>query len=146
MKKYIIVILSILIILAGAGGFFGGMKYAQSKRGQFGMGGDNARFAQARQNGGNLNRANMVNGEIIKADETSITVKMADGGSKIIYISETTEVAKTVDGVKSDLEVGKNVMINGTTNNDGSVAAQSVQIRTEAIPFGGPDADLPVQD
>ena len=69
-------------------------------------------------------------GEIITKDAQSITLKLTDGGSKIIFYTDQTKVMKAIDGTTADLVVGKNVSINGTTNADGSINAQSVQIRT----------------
>lgn len=145
-------ILSVIIITAlivGIGSFYGGMKYAESKNPQ-------SNFAQAdfqnfrnlspeeRQDmlqksgadlsarGGNRTGAGMATGEIIAKDEQSVTVKLSDGGSKIIFFSDSTGINKFESGAISDLAVGKIVSVNGATNEDGSITAQLIQIRTEA--------------
>jgi hypothetical protein len=132
MKKTLLGILAVVIVVAGAA-FYGGMKYDQSKTlgarqqrlGQFqaGQAGGSARGSFG-QTGGGLTR-----GEIIKKDDASITVKLPDGGSKIIFFSGTTHVGKTVDGSPADLEVGKTVMASGKAGSDGSIAADTIQIQ-----------------
>ena len=77
-------------------------------------------------------------GEVIAKDATSITVKMRDGSSKIVFYSETTEFSKFVSGVSTDLGVGKMVMIGGKTNSDGSITAQTIQIRPSPSPSVSP--------
>lgn len=76
-------------------------------------------------------------GEIMSKDDKSITLKLANGGSRVILFSDSTEVGKFVTGSIADMEIGKSVIANGKTNQDGSITAQSIQIR--------PDKNLPGQ-
>ena len=68
-------------------------------------------------------------GEIIAKDDKSVTVKLQNGGSKIVFLSDSTEITKSAEGALSDLEIGKNISVNGTTNSDGSVTAHTIQLR-----------------
>lgn len=145
MKKTSIIII-VVIILVGVGAFFGGMKYNQSKAqrnfqslsnltpeqrqqrlGQMGIAGMGAQAGRL----GNRSGVNFISGDIISKDDKSITVKMRDGSTKIVFYSDSTEVGKFVSGTDNDLEVGKSVSVNGQTNSDGSITAQSIQIRPE---------------
>lgn len=128
-------LLSILVVavVVGSGAFYGGMKYAENKAisdrqqriQQFSGSGTGSR------NGGSGNRTagGFTSGEILSKDDKSITIKMRDGGSKIIFFSNTTEVGKFINGTPGDFEVGKNVSVNGAANSDGSITAQSIQLR-----------------
>jgi hypothetical protein len=83
--------------------------------------------------------AGFVSGEVISKDDTSVTVKDRSGGSKIIFLAESTEVTKSAEGAIGDLAVGTSVIANGKTNPDGSITATTVQIRPEGAPqMGGP--------
>lgn len=119
-----------VVIIAGAT-FYGGMVYGKSGvptrggNGQFVAGANGVRVAGARggMNGG------FTAGEIISKDATSITIKMQDGSTKIVLIATSTQVMKSSTGSLSDLTTGTNVTISGNANSDGSITAQSVQIR-----------------
>lgn len=73
----------------------------------------------------------MTQGEVLSVDDTGITVKGRDGGSKIIIMSTSTKIFKSVDTAKSDLKQGTNVMVAGTANPDGSISASSVSVRND---------------
>ncbi|MCK9186411.1 hypothetical protein M0P48_03155 [Candidatus Gracilibacteria bacterium] len=132
MKKHIpYIIIGILLIVAV---FYGGMKFGQiqnpSTKGmpQAGMPSGNRQFSNNKMNRPNAN-GGLLNGEIISKDEKSITIKLDDGGSKIIFLSEKTSIGKTETATLTDVEVGKQITAMGATNSDGSITAQSIQIR-----------------
>lgn len=139
MKK-ILPLIIVAIVLVGAGGFYGGMKYGASR--QSASGGltnfrnlspeeRQQRFQQMGGTGSGNRQAGdgLVNGEIIAKDDKSVTVKLRDGGSKIIFYSASTEIGKFVSGTPNDLEIGEIVMVSGTVNQDGSLTASSIQVR-----------------
>lgn len=122
MKKIIITAGITAVVFSGVG-FFGGMKYQQTKTPQFNRG----QQVRNRAQGG------MVNGTILAVDSTSMTVKLPDNSSKIVILGSTTTYAKSTDGSQTDLKIGDRVNAFGTTNTDGSVTAQSVQIDNRQI-------------
>ncbi len=133
-KKYVGIVV-LLVVLVGAGSFWGGMTYAKKNTTDFGARGAGAnfqgrmgQFGGMNSRGGRTGGGNLF-GEIISQDEKSLTVKLQDGGSKIVFLSDQTKVAKSVDGTKADLVTGAGVVVNGIPNPDGSITAQSVQIR-----------------
>ncbi|MCX6735169.1 MAG: DUF5666 domain-containing protein [Candidatus Peregrinibacteria bacterium] len=133
-NKTVMIVVAVLVVGIA---FFGGMKYDQSQstgqksvgaygqgRGGNGMGGANA------NRGGGRNGAS---GEILSMDDKSITLKLPTGGSRIVLLSDKTQVMKSTSGSKADLKIGLNLMVNGVTNADGSVTADNIQIRP-AVP------------
>lgn len=128
MNKNIIVVL--LIIIVGSGAFYGGIKYQQSKqRNVFSQAaGQRGANRNGQGLGGNRQGFRPVNGEIISADDKSITVKIQDGSSRIVFLSDKTILNKADEAEKTDLKVGEKVAVFGTDNSDGSVTAQNIQI------------------
>ncbi|MFH0780152.1 MAG: DUF5666 domain-containing protein [Parcubacteria group bacterium] len=128
MKKNLIITIIVAVVVCVAA-FFGGMKYSDSK--QASAAAQRAtQFGAAGLRGGNRQpNAGLVTGEIISKDDNSITVKMRDNSSKIIFYSASTEVSKFASGTVNDLAVGTTIMVNGKTGSDGSVTAQTIQIR-----------------
>jgi len=68
-------------------------------------------------------------GEITKVDDSSITIKTSDGGSKIILVSDSTVFNQSVSASKNDLVVGTQIRVDGTTDsNTGSVTGKTIEI------------------
>jgi hypothetical protein len=127
-SKQIVILIVIAIVFAG-GGFYGGMRYQQSKSPTR----RNVQFTGGRAGMG------FVNGQVMSADSGSITVKNQNGGSQIVILAPSTQYRKTVDGTASDVVVGGMVTVTGTSNSDGSLTAQNVQIRSaSSTPLGSP--------
>lgn len=78
---------------------------------------------------GARNGGDFVSGEIISKDEQSLTLKMPDGGSKIVFFSDSIKILKTVEGSAEDIAAGKQIMVSGKQNSDGSYTAQTIQER-----------------
>jgi len=152
MSKKILIITIVALAAIGAGSFYGGMKYAQSKNPTGMMRGSAADFANLSQEErqarfqqfgatgaaggmqkGTRTAGGMIGGEIISKDDKSITVKLIDGGSKIIFFSDTTQITKSASGSPEDLKVGESITANGSINSDGSITAQTIQLRPAAV-------------
>src|SRR4030042_3773722 len=143
MKK-IIPIFVALILVVGGGAFYGGVKYQQSNgcfsnltRQNFQNLSEEQRQQLLQGNiGGSFQRGigggagtNFLNGEVIGKDEQSLTLKMPDGGSKIVFFSGSTKILKTTDGSIDDIGIGEQIMVSGEQNSDGSYTAQTIQER-----------------
>jgi hypothetical protein len=130
-KKYILSLVACALVFGGVGYAIGAKKESGAQVGtniERGGGGGNREMLRAgarnlRTNGG------LVLGEIVNIDKESITIKSQDGGSKIVFYSSSTEVSKMASGTPSDLLLGKNIMVNGKASPDGSIVADSIQLR-----------------
>lgn len=136
MKKYIFVIVAVLV---AAGAFYGGQMLGKSQVSAQGAsrnllsGGQNFQRGMGRNGGAG---GGFISGQIIAKDSQSITVEFRNSSStssanstKIIFFSGSTPITKSVNGTADDLAVGVNVSIIGTANSDGSITAQSIQVR-----------------
>ena len=135
-QKQILTGVVVAILFAGLG-FWGGTAYAGHQRaGARGGAGFAGRAA------GGSRAGSFVSGSIVSQDNNSVTVQSMNGSSKIVFLSGSTQILKSTSGTSSDLSSGTNVIITGTTNSDGSLTAQTVQIRPagQSGPqgFGGP--------
>ncbi|MES2014552.1 MAG: DUF5666 domain-containing protein [Patescibacteria group bacterium] len=129
-KNKKIIALIVVLLLIGAS-FYGGMLYGKSKIRPAGFANVNGgQFIGGQRTGAGMRGiSGFTVGEIIAKDATSVTVKMPDGSSKIVLVSDTTKVLKSTDGSLNDLAVGTSVSVTGTANSDKSVTATSIQIR-----------------
>ncbi len=140
-KKIIGIIAGVIII--GGGSFVGGMAYGKGSQSKAGRGAGGMANAAGIAGGfrgmrGGANGGGFTGGEVIAKDDKSITVKLRDGGSAIVFVSTATPVMKSVNGSLQDVAIGTQVAVTGTKNSDGSVSAQSIQIRpAQAMPPAG---------
>lgn len=136
-------VLAVVLLLIGlGGGFFAGMQYQKTKVSASMQGGkadtnQGRRFGANGQNGNNRPIA----GEIISSDDKSITVKLQDGSSKIVLISDLTQINKATTATRVDLKTGEKVAVFGNTNSDGSITAQNIQLNPQMFRnIGSPSA------
>lgn len=116
-------------LLVGGLSFWGGISYQADKAPVRGAGNFTQGAGGLTRGGDGTGMGGAVTGSIIAKDAISITVSLRPSGSKIIFYDTTTEVGKTVTGSASDLVIGKNVVVTGKANTDGSVTAQMIQLR-----------------
>jgi len=97
---------------------------------RFGAGTGATGNATARNRAGAANAMNFRQtiGNIISTDDKSITVKMADGSSKIVLISDSTVINQSSPATKTDLQVGAKVAVIGDQNTDGSVTGRTINL------------------
>ncbi len=141
------IIVSILAALFfGVGGYAIGRSTTPSMPTAFTQGDRTGQFGSGMMNGSGIgtNRTRMpgggfTSGAIIAKDDTSITVETRGGqtgtsGTKIIFLAASTQITKSTEGATTDLTIGKEVTVTGTTNADGSLTAKTVQLRPENMP------------
>jgi hypothetical protein len=127
----------ILGIVIAAVAFFGGIKYQELKAAATSTGGNRVAGALQGKNGQNGRFARggtfggATTGEIVSADANSITVKLSDGSSKIVNLSDKTTYTKSDTASKADLKTGEKVAAFGTSNSDGSITATDVQLNPQ---------------
>jgi len=134
-KKFLpVVIIGIAIIFALAG-FAAGIEYQKRKllskssnTQNFPGGNGNQASINTRQRGGL--QGGMAAGDVIAKNANSITLKMRDGSSRIVFFSDSTQITKQVAGTLDDVIIGSSVMIQGTSNSDGSITAQVISLRS----------------
>ncbi len=135
MKKYIVHIVWIVVAIVA---FVGGLYYGKATASPSFAG--RGAFASSTRNG--TGRAGsgggFVTGQVTSKDAQSLTVQLPNGNSEIVFYSSSTSVIKPSSASVSDLTPGTSVMIGGTQNPDGSVTAQTIQVRGPGAPgFGG---------
>jgi hypothetical protein len=78
-------------------------------------------------------------GQVVSVDGNSLTVQLPNGNSEVVFFSSSTQVIKPQVASLSALTPGTQVLVGGTANSDGSVSAQTIQIRqgSSTPGFGG---------
>lgn len=131
-QKSIIITIVVAVVIGGLA-FFGGMQYQKGQTSAaFGSGFGARQGGFAGRFGGRAgmmgNGAMATSGKIVSTSGNSITVQLSDGSSKIVNFSSSTRIVKSQTGTPSDLTTGTQVAVFGTTNSDGSVTAENIQV------------------
>ena len=129
----------VILVVVAVVAFFIGMNYGKrsiTATNMVRLDGANRSAQFGGANGGSRGMiGGFTTGSIIAKDAQSITVKLANGGSKIVFFSTGTNIQKTVAGTVTELTLGEEVSVAGAANADGSVNAQSIQIRPTGTPI-----------
>ena len=136
MKKQISLLVSVILILLCSGiAFFGGYKYGQSKKGGFNPTEMKKDMLEGKMPTGNRNGSNgsgfgnQITGSISSISDGNFTVKMENGSSNIVYLSDNTYIGQMTQASKESLATGTQVLILGSSSTDGTFIAESVQIK-----------------
>ena len=146
MKKPLIIAVAVVgVLLVGAGSFWAGMSFGESRAtqtrqsfleerlgqrgGQFPMPGQTPQPGQA----GAQRLAGGVMGTIEKVEGETLVVTTQQGDIQI-KTTDTTLIQKYSMVTIADLAAGEQVVVSGTRNEDGSYTARSIQV----LPAGGP--------
>lgn len=137
----------LVLLSVAALSVFGGMQLqkrvldgGENDRGFMMMGEDGASFTGGPMGrngaGGTMRRSmgDMVSGEIISKDDTGITISLPDGGSRIIYVVDSTTVTEAEQKTVSDLAVGQAVMVTGSGGEGDVMTASSIAIGAGLMP------------
>lgn len=152
MKKLSIqtpVLIAVAVVIMG-GSFYGGMAYAKTSTkssASFRQGMPSGLTGRQGAVGARMgNAGGFTTGEVVAKNPNGFTVKLRDGGSKIVITASSTTIGKMTQGSMEDVTDGTNVVVSGTSNSDGSITATTVQIRPAGevgMPgfggLGGPD-------
>lgn len=68
-------------------------------------------------------------GEVLSLDATGFTLTLPGGGSRIVLVPATAAVTTAASASLQDIVVGSQVSVTGITNDDGSITANSLQLR-----------------
>jgi hypothetical protein len=146
-KKSLIKIIALAIVV-GLLGFYGGIQYQKSQKGNFSGSAKGLTNGAIQQRGfnrqGNGSGFSPVSGQIVSIDDNTITIKTQDGSSKIIIYSTSTKVNKTTEGSRSDLKIGETIMTIGSESS-GTITAQSISVGGKMLQ-GAPGGAKPGQD
>ena len=137
MNKKLLIISAVVCLAVAALAFYSGMQYGKNIKSDLrGLGGQFQQRAGSSTGmpkaAGGLEQGGFSSGEIISKDGNLLTIKLKDGGTALVLLSESTTVNKYAAGTLEDLAVGKQIMVSGDKNSDGSISAKSVQLQPAA--------------
>jgi hypothetical protein len=123
------ILFTIVAVLIGSA-FYGGMRYEASRQPSFSGGpmmtqGSNGKIVNL---GGGEQAGTFISGSVLSVDETSFTMQLPQGGSRVVLFGSTTPITKSTGGTIEDIQAGETVTVTGRANDDGSISTQSIQI------------------
>lgn len=124
----------VIALVASGLGFWGGTMYMQNQRatimGRFQREGAGTGIVQNNPRGaGGAGGPQSVGGEVKAMDDTSITIAMPDGSSRFVFFSSSTKFQALIEKDSSIVKVGSRINAMGPKSSDGSITAQSIQVR-----------------
>ncbi len=132
-KNYTLIAIAVVALVVGFGV---GYVVHQPQRPSAGFGsGSFGQTGRRTAMGGSGNT--FVDGQIIAMDATSLTLQLRNGNSQIVFYATSTPILKLASGSVADLAAQKEVTVTGTQNPDGSVTAQSIQVRLQGMQPAG---------
>lgn len=138
MKNQKLVITGVIALVVGIGiGYFGSTSLGATKS-PTRMG--NAAFTtRGAMMGGNFAGRNgamggLLTGTVASKDAGSLTIDTRDGSSHVVLVTPNTAVSKSVNGSLTDVASGSTVIVSGSTNSDGSISANLIQLRPAMTP------------
>lgn len=133
-KHWITVVVAVIVAVVF---FFVGKAIGQNGSNATQAGGRNV-TSSTRGFGGRGMGGGFAAGQVVSVDGNSLTVQLPNGNSEVVFYSSSTQVIKPQPAPLSALTPGTMVLVGGSANPDGSVTAQTIQIRTGTSTFGGP--------
>jgi hypothetical protein len=137
--KKLTIIWIIIAIAALVGGFLWGKSAAagsvtaagRTGAGRFALGSSTTGFAGRGGFGGaaGAGGAGLATGQVLSVSGDSLTLQLANGNSENIFFSSSTQVIVPQPAPLSTIQSGTMVMVEGTTNSDGSVTASTIEVR-----------------
>jgi hypothetical protein len=88
----------------------------------FGQGGPGRFGGQGGEGGGGRM------GQIEQNDGSTIIISSPDGSQTVVNVTDTTLIEKYAAVTAAELEVGEQVVVSGSENDDGSITARSIQV------------------
>lgn len=135
MKKYVVHIVWLVIaIVALGGGFYWGKASGAASRAA-GFAGTYS--SSTRRAAGGAAGGGFTTGQIAQLGSDSLTLQLANGNSQVVFYSTSTPVSEPTMVSADTLKVGTTVMVGGTSNSDGSLTAQTIQVRPAGATSGG---------
>lgn len=135
-KKFNLVSLVSIVLLFSALFFYLGISYQKTKTPTIGANRDAMREMMGRGDltgqgavNGRAIRGGQIIGKIIKINDNNIVVELNDGGSSTIYITDETFIGQMEKMEKDRFEEGQEVLVFGSSQENQSIIAESVQIR-----------------